>query len=123
MQSERRSNQPRVRFADDPNSANVHHNRTHSSTPSQTTSGTSSNPVSNASSRTSFDLEPSGPVAEWCHQMHIMQQRRYDWCQSCYPRPIAHAASMSEDMQADQLRTQRMAERLRREREAGHAYQ
>lgn len=113
--------QPRVRFAND--AQPVHHNRTHSSTHSQS-NGSSSNPVSNASSRTSFDLEPTGPVAEWCHQMHIMQQRRYDWCQSCYPRPVTVSPTAAiDEATMEQLRTQRMAERLRREREAGHAYQ
>jgi len=48
----------------------------------------SSPPSSNSSSRTSSatSLQPTSPVAEWCHQMHMIQQRKYDWCEGCHPK-------------------------------------
>jgi hypothetical protein len=120
MPQPRQQQQPRVRFADDP-----HHNRTNSSS-TASTSSPHSNPVSASSSRSSFELEPTSVVAEWCHQMHIMQSRRYDWCQACYPRAVQQVAAPTEEevtMAMIEARRAQMVERLRREREAGHAYQ
>ncbi|ETN38557.1 uncharacterized protein HMPREF1541_06593 [Cyphellophora europaea CBS 101466] len=129
---------PRVRFADDHTgphgSISAHHPRTHSSSASAVSSGgtssslgTHSNPVSTCSSRTSFDLDPSGPVAEWCHQMHIMQSRRYDWCQACYPRPVQPvseaALQQAAEEQAVEARRLLMVQRVQRQRAAAHAYQ
>ena len=126
MPTQQRQQPQRVRFADDPPANHPHHNRTHSS--SNGSSNTHSNPVSTASSRSSFELEPTGAVAEWCHQMHIMQRRRYDWCQACYPRPVQAAAPVapSEEevtMAMVEARRAQMVERVRRERQAAHAYQ
>lgn len=116
---------------------------------SNTTGNLHSNPVSVASSRSSFDLEPSGPVAEWCHQMHIMQSRRYDWCAGCFPRPVAvkdeeYAALAREEEESEKsggafsqaweeeeqreqdeefLRREKMVRRVRESRGAAHAYQ
>lgn len=118
--------QNRVRFASDPEPARAHHNRTHSSSTGSSAGNTHSNPVSTSSSRTSFDLEPTSPVAEWCHQMHIMQHRRYDWCQACYPRPVQVAPEPEAEevtMAVIEARRAQMIERMRREREAAHAYQ
>jgi hypothetical protein len=123
MATQQRPQPPRVRFADEPSTNHPHHNRTHSS--SNGSSNTHSNPVSTASSRSSFELEPTSAVAEWCHQMHIMQRRRYDWCQACYPRPVQVAAPTEEEvtMAMVEARRAQMVERVRRERQAAHAYQ
>lgn len=119
--------QNRVRFASDPEPAQAHHKRTHSSSAASSGTGnTHSNPVSTSSSRTSFDLELTSPVAEWCHQMHVMQERRYDWCQACYPRPVQPAQQPEAEevtMAMIEARRAQMVERMRRERQAAHAYQ
>jgi len=76
-------------------------------------STTASPPVSTSSSRSSLNLEPREDVAEWCHQMHMMQKRRYDWCNACYPSPTAPLAVPSH----------RVMQSVRLSREESHAYQ
>ena len=79
----------------------------------KTLSTTASPPVSTSSSRSSLNLEPREDVAEWCHQMHMMQKRRYDWCNACYPSPAAPLAVPSH----------RVMQSVRTSREESHAYQ
>ena len=77
------------------------------------TTTTASPPVSTSSSRSSLSLEPREDVAEWCHQMHMMQRRRYDWCHGCHPSPAALSAVPSY----------RIMQNVRSSREESHAYQ
>ncbi|KPI39532.1 uncharacterized protein AB675_3526 [Cyphellophora attinorum] len=149
--------QPRVHFAGSPSYTSQqnysHEDRHRSNSQSSASSsyrsqhvlssnngaGTNSNPVSVASSRSSFEIEPSGPVAEWCHQMHIMQARKYDWCSACFPRPVPVRdeayVEATEEVEADYRQSYQQAEedewarreklvrRVRESRSATHAYQ
>ncbi|KIX00489.1 uncharacterized protein Z518_10629 [Rhinocladiella mackenziei CBS 650.93] len=74
----------------------------------------SSPPSSASSSRTSsaVSLQPTSSVAEWCHQMHMIQSRKYEWCQGCHPKPPTLNVP-SEKI----LRQQRI------NHEPGHAYE
>ncbi|KAJ4506362.1 hypothetical protein HRR83_003095 [Exophiala dermatitidis] len=67
-----------------------------------------------ASSRTSsaVSLEPSAPVAEWCHQLHQIQNRQYEWCQGCYPK-----------VSTLKVPSQKILRQQRTNHEPGHAYQ
>ncbi|OAL31623.1 hypothetical protein AYO20_08166 [Fonsecaea nubica] len=75
-------------------------------------------PSSTTSSRTSSatSLQPTAPVAEWCHQMHLIQQRKYDWCASCYPKPPPAPSSI-------RIPSQKVLQQSRMSNEPGHAYQ
>lgn len=89
-----------------PPAAPVEHKRV----PSNTGSGS----VSTSSSRSSMNLEPTAPVAEWCHQMHMIQNRKYDWCNACHPKTIATPTIMPSE---------RLMQQRRMSHEPTHAYQ
>jgi hypothetical protein len=119
--------------------ANTHHH--HSPSNSTSTSPTSSR----SSSASNMNLEPAPHVAEWCHQMHLIQNKKYDWCHGCHPRVILAAAHPSslEDGDGDGMcrekekgdkrvswegesqreQRDRMVTARRRGNEPGHAYQ
>ncbi|KIV94608.1 hypothetical protein PV10_02359 [Exophiala mesophila] len=79
----------------------------HKSTPSSSTSST------RTTSATS--LEPTTAVAEWCHQMHLMQHRKYDWCEGCHPKvQLAPLKVPSQKVVQRQIRSRQ---------EPTHAYQ
>lgn len=134
--------QPRVHFAGAPTTTTYtpqHRSRSGSHSSSSAPSSLHSAPVSTASSRSSFDLEPTTPVAMWCHQMHIMQGRGYDWCQGCFPREKVAEQQEADDEEEARIeekeqyryteeelaieRRAKMVERAREGRGAGHAYQ
>ncbi|EXJ76069.1 uncharacterized protein A1O5_00577 [Cladophialophora psammophila CBS 110553] len=74
----------------------------------------SSAPSSRTSSATS--LQPTSPVAEWCHQMHLIQKRKYDWCTGCYPKPPPVPSTVK-------IPSQKVLQQSRMGNEPGHAYQ
>ncbi|KEF63205.1 uncharacterized protein A1O9_01182 [Exophiala aquamarina CBS 119918] len=76
----------------------------------------SSPPTSNSSSRTSSStsLQPTSPVAEWCHQMHMIQQRKYDWCDGCHPKVQVSTLKVP---------SQKAMQAQRYNQEPSHAYQ
>ncbi|KIW50889.1 hypothetical protein PV05_09667 [Exophiala xenobiotica] len=56
---------------------------------SKSTSTSSASATSSASSsRTSsaVSLQPTEHIGEWAHQVHMIQNRKYEWCQGCHPR-------------------------------------
>ncbi|KIW72225.1 hypothetical protein PV04_00435 [Phialophora macrospora] len=77
-----------------------------------------SSPPSTTSLRTSSatSLQPTSPVAEWCHQMHMIQNRKYQWCEGCYPRPAPPTSTVK-------VPSQKVLQQSRRANEPGHAYQ
>ena len=77
--------------------------------------GSGSGPVSSSSSRSSMNLEPAPHVAEWCHQMHMMQNRKYEWCNGCHPRVFVTPPNMPSEKVMQQIR--------RTGNEPSHAYQ
>ena len=75
-------------------------------------------PSSTNSSRTSSttSLQPASPVAEWCHQIHMIQNKKYQWCEGCHPRPPPPPPTT-------RLPSQKMIQRSKHASEPSHAYQ
>ena len=83
--------------------------------------GTASGTVSSSSSHSSMNLEPAPHVAEWCHQMHMIQNRKYEWCHGCHPRIVVTppaSVGLSGNMSSE-----KMLQYQQRRSEPTHCYE
>ncbi|KIW42080.1 uncharacterized protein PV06_05664 [Exophiala oligosperma] len=83
-----------------------------SSKPSTSAKSTPASSASSSRTCSAASLAPTEPVAEWAHQVHLMQNRRYDWCQGCHPK-----------VSTAQIPSQKILQKHFQNHEPYHAYQ
>ncbi|KIV78298.1 hypothetical protein PV11_10027 [Exophiala sideris] len=57
-------------------------------------------------------LQPTEDIAEWAHGIHVIQNRKYEWCQSCHQKPTTI-----------QVPSEKILQQHRMNNQPGHAYQ